>query len=648
MSGWKQLTEQVPSKKSSNFLFDGNSRSCGWSLFLSPEQMSEFLNSTSLSICCRLPYLVRLVGSTSPQTTTHRWTVSNFNDRFESSITGDSWKSNRFPVNGLKNVEFKLSLYPKNETENHCALHLETSFLAVYSTVRVHFELWIQNTKERLHKIAYIHDFVSINSCGTPIYLEQKQLREFASNAPLVICCNIRPLLDGTTGVSKWKAYHQEIASLFNDINFSDIKIEVENRTFYVSKAIVSAKSSVFRSMFSNSMDEQKTEIVKINDFKAPIIETLLNFIYTDEVNNLNEIASDLLPVAKHYKVKSLVSRIQTLNSTTRPSTSNSDSFCSSEQVEEQLTVDDQMESQKDLEDLENKKQNYNLDVNQTGNRRSISPTLRGVPNALFKFIPGLISSITKTNESSDDIVSTTSEDAHQEISLPIPSTTTEESSTHQPIANHQNSAENSESETSKIVLVMNELLTTERTYTDILKSIDEFYYSPFIDPENQQLIPDTFCGQSDVIFGNVYELRQLHCDEVLPMFDITVSSPLQLCRFLMNVRDRLLGPYCKFSESRRMFDSFLQKDQIDCCQFFVNCQKRAGDILPLSFHLLKPIQRLGQYPLLLQQLHSYAIKENESEEVCREIQKALDAMTDLITKVNFAYDTHDCYQKNE
>ncbi|KAI6180087.1 hypothetical protein M3Y98_00681600 [Aphelenchoides besseyi] len=623
---WLETVKRTSTEqKSCNFIFDANSRSCGWSLFMSSEQMSEFLNSTSLSICCRLPYVVCLVGSKSPQTTSHRSTISNFDDRFESLVAGDSWKSNCFPVNGLKNVEFKILLCFKSDTENsdgQCALHLETSFLAVHSTVRVHFELWIENTNDRLHRIAFIHDFVSTSTCGTPIYLGQKELHEFASNTPLIICCNVQPLLDGTTGVSKWKAYHQEIASLFNNKDFSDVRIEVEDKTFYVSKAIISAKSSVFRSMFSNSTEKRKTKIIKINEFKAPIIEILLEFIYTDKVNNLDEIASDLLPVAKHYKVKSLISQIQTLNLNTEPLTLNRHT---EKQVTESATVDDQTESRIEFEDLGNENQNHSPAVDRSGNRPSISPALRGVSNSLLKFIPELISSITKTNDSPDEVVSSTSEDIHQEISLPIPSENDQESSTQQSTADHQDSEQNIESETSKIMLVMNELLTTERTYADILKTIDEFYYSPFIEPKNQQLIPDIFCGQSDVIFGNVYELRHLHCDGILPMFESTVSSPLRFSRFLMNFRDRLLVAYCKFSESRRMFDSFSHKDQIDCCQFFVNCQKQAGDKLPLSFHLLKPIQRLGQYPLLLQQLHSFAVKGNEREEVCREIQKGFE-----------------------
>ncbi|KAI6172845.1 DH domain-containing protein [Aphelenchoides besseyi] len=188
---------------------------------------------------------------------------------------------------------------------------------------------------------------------------------------------------------------------------------------------------------------------------------------------------------------------------------------------------------------------------------------------------------------------------------------------------------------TSKTTHVLNEMLSTERTYVNELESVIEFYIKPFEAPENQQQIPPALRDQTFLVFGNLRQLFEMHSREVLPAFVRFSSSPFQLCRFLINFRDRLLKPYRQFSQNRPLSDSFRAEHQVDECRFFVDCQRRAKHQLPISSYVLQPIQRLGRYPLLLKQLLSFAIEENESEELCQEIQKAFVAMTELITQVN-------------
>ncbi|KAI6231679.1 DH domain-containing protein [Aphelenchoides besseyi] len=188
---------------------------------------------------------------------------------------------------------------------------------------------------------------------------------------------------------------------------------------------------------------------------------------------------------------------------------------------------------------------------------------------------------------------------------------------------------------TSKTTHVLNEMLSTERTYVNELESVIEFYIKPFESPENQQQIPPALRDQTFLVFGNLRQLFEMHSREVLPAFVRFSSSPFQLCRFLINFRDRLLKPYRQFSQNRPLSDSFRAEHQVDECRFFVDCQRRAKHQLPISSYVLQPIQRLGRYPLLLKQLLSFAIEENESEELCQEIQKAFVAMTELITQVN-------------
>lgn len=71
-----------------------------------------------------------------------------------------------------------------------------------------------------------------------------------------------------------------------------------------------------------------------------------------------------------------------------------------------------------------------------------------------------------------------------------------------------------------------------------------------------------------------------------------------------------------------------------DGCRFFVECQKRAGHQLPLSAYLLKPIQRITKYQLLLKELLRFC-EDSSTEEMRHDVQAALAAMLDLLAQIN-------------
>ena len=63
--------------------------------------------------------------------------------------------------------------------------------------------------------------------------------------------------------------------------DFSDIKIFCEDKIFYCHKVILSSQSEVFRSMLTNAdMVEASSGEIKIVDFAANVMETLLYYLY--------------------------------------------------------------------------------------------------------------------------------------------------------------------------------------------------------------------------------------------------------------------------------------------------------------------------------------------------------------------------------
>ncbi|KAI6204579.1 hypothetical protein M3Y94_00691400 [Aphelenchoides besseyi] len=202
-------------------------------------------------------------------------------------------------------------MYPKGENEefkDSCVLYLDVTDFAGLPNVRVHFDLWIENSESRCRKFGFNYDFSTVGGYGALSYLPQEELCTFAQKGPFEICCDVR-LIGDPLPIAHCTSFHSEIASFFNDPDFSDTEIHVDNRTFKVSRVIISAHSLVFRAMFTHASKERESGVVVIENFKAPLIEAMLSYMYKDHVMNLKEIAIELLTVADFYQVHSLVKK---------------------------------------------------------------------------------------------------------------------------------------------------------------------------------------------------------------------------------------------------------------------------------------------------------------------------------------------------
>ena len=69
--------------------------------------------------------------------------------------------------------------------------------------------------------------------------------------------------------------------NLYLNSDFSDVKILCEDKIFYCHKVILSSRSKVFKSMLTNvDMVEASSDEIKIVDFAANVMETLLYYLY--------------------------------------------------------------------------------------------------------------------------------------------------------------------------------------------------------------------------------------------------------------------------------------------------------------------------------------------------------------------------------
>ncbi|GIX99915.1 TD and POZ domain-containing protein 4 [Caerostris extrusa] len=85
---------------------------------------------------------------------------------------------------------------------------------------------------------------------------------------------------------------------------FNDVKLKTKTYSFPAHKAILSARSPVFKAMFSSDMRESMCDIVDIPDLDDDTVTRMLQFMYTADVDDMGwSSASDLYAAADKYEV---------------------------------------------------------------------------------------------------------------------------------------------------------------------------------------------------------------------------------------------------------------------------------------------------------------------------------------------------------
>ncbi|TWW74516.1 Proto-oncogene DBL [Takifugu flavidus] len=183
---------------------------------------------------------------------------------------------------------------------------------------------------------------------------------------------------------------------------------------------------------------------------------------------------------------------------------------------------------------------------------------------------------------------------------------------------------------------IMKELIATERIYVDELLSVllvRIFCYTPSVhvgyraemeDPAMSDLLPSALDSQKDLLFGNMPEIYQVFLQDLqgcLETPEMVGSCFLQ--------RKEKFQVYERYCQNKPRSELLWRR----CCDspFFQECQKKLDHKLGLDSYLLKPVQRLTKYQLLLKELLKHC---TEDRYRC-ELQEALDSMLKLLKSVN-------------
>ncbi|XP_031314130.2 puratrophin-1 isoform X1 [Camelus dromedarius] len=146
-----------------------------------------------------------------------------------------------------------------------------------------------------------------------------------------------------------------------------------------------------------------------------------------------------------------------------------------------------------------------------------------------------------------------------------------------------------------RLQLVLAEMVTTEREYVRALNYTMENYFPELDRPD----VPQGLRGQRAHLFGNLEKLRDFHCHFFLRELEACTQHPPRVAYAFLRHRVQF-GLYALYSKNKPRSDALMTSCGY---AFFKNKQQALGDHLDLASYLLKPIQRMSKYALLLQEL---------------------------------------------
>ncbi|KAL7305945.1 hypothetical protein TKK_0001418 [Trichogramma kaykai] len=121
------------------------------------------------------------------------------------------------------------------------------------------------------------------------------------------VCFNIHRLrLDEPEKNDKLLVYTNFCELSYKSLSCDLISLTVGDQNFSVHRETLCSSSDVFAAMFNHEMQENNTKIIKIEDFKADVIEEMIKFMYTNEITETIEHPQDLYAVAHKYQMENL------------------------------------------------------------------------------------------------------------------------------------------------------------------------------------------------------------------------------------------------------------------------------------------------------------------------------------------------------
>ncbi|VDK32208.1 unnamed protein product [Taenia asiatica] len=180
---------------------------------------------------------------------------------------------------------------------------------------------------------------------------------------------------------------------------------------------------------------------------------------------------------------------------------------------------------------------------------------------------------------------------------------------------------------------ILRELVTTERAYVVALRTCLETFHVGTMNPPVDIPIPSYIAGKESIVYGNLEEICRFHETIFEPEICKYASGgdflPEDVGHCFVSFGDRLAGLYVEYCVNK---EDSMQILVADTDNFFGRLQLRYQLSEPLQSFLIKPVQRITKYQLLLREIRECCDKSSAGE-----LSEGLDVMMAVPKKANEA-----------
>ena len=252
---------------------------------------------------------MKCITTTTIKEAAIRWTIQCFGSKCTSKPAGQSLQSSNFHAPGDEPVKWCLQicpngLYAGEEGHVNIALYPLSEF-PMGCKANISFSLLDEDNKLVLWSMEISSYFKpnDVRYLGVGRNIPQSK---FLAVDKLVVYCKLKyeveklQSLDPPSAISSAKSIGADFEKLFTSMSNSDITFKIGNKEFPAHKAIITFRSPVFAAMFKQETSQNHVDITGI---ELDIFQSVLRFIYTDQVDLTAGNVLPLLAAANQYSL---------------------------------------------------------------------------------------------------------------------------------------------------------------------------------------------------------------------------------------------------------------------------------------------------------------------------------------------------------
>ncbi|XP_052746705.1 kalirin isoform X1 [Bicyclus anynana] len=179
---------------------------------------------------------------------------------------------------------------------------------------------------------------------------------------------------------------------------------------------------------------------------------------------------------------------------------------------------------------------------------------------------------------------------------------------------------------------VLRELYETEEVYVSDLRLVCEGYMKYMMEPNSEPPVPEALRDRRlRMIFGNIEAIYEWHRDKFVRELEGCIEAPEKLGPLFRGFLERKINMYEIYCRNKPVSEYIVSEHE----NYFHELRHKLGHKLQLGDLLIKPIQRIQKYHLLVKKVLTYSENANAPAHVLAALRDAVQCTSTIPKNAN-------------